>query len=135
MKKQTGRNDFCPCGSGKKYKHCCLSRDDKLPRNQAKTIFRFEPGSYGDKERFTPSLACMKSAGKYEWDYHFILVKPESIHTDEDLATSEATTDIAEAFKIKEAQGSDEDLAMVLVKKGYLKVDDFKIVARKEFNS
>ncbi len=20
-----GRNDFCPCGSGKKYKHCCLS--------------------------------------------------------------------------------------------------------------
>ena len=22
----TGRNDLCPCGSGKKYKHCCLSR-------------------------------------------------------------------------------------------------------------
>jgi hypothetical protein len=20
-----GRNDPCPCGSGKKYKHCCLS--------------------------------------------------------------------------------------------------------------
>lgn len=20
----TGRNDLCPCGSGKKYKHCCL---------------------------------------------------------------------------------------------------------------
>jgi len=20
----TGRNDPCPCGSGKKYKHCCL---------------------------------------------------------------------------------------------------------------
>lgn len=19
-----GRNDLCPCGSGKKYKHCCL---------------------------------------------------------------------------------------------------------------
>jgi hypothetical protein len=19
-----GRNDACPCGSGKKYKHCCL---------------------------------------------------------------------------------------------------------------
>ena len=22
-KKEPGRNDPCPCGSGKKYKHCC----------------------------------------------------------------------------------------------------------------
>ena len=22
---KTGRNDPCPCGSGKKYKNCCLS--------------------------------------------------------------------------------------------------------------
>ena len=21
-----GRNAFCPCGSGKKYKHCCLNK-------------------------------------------------------------------------------------------------------------
>lgn len=25
VKKKTGRNDPCPCGSGKKYKQCCLS--------------------------------------------------------------------------------------------------------------
>jgi hypothetical protein len=24
--KKVGRNDPCPCGSGKKYKHCCLGR-------------------------------------------------------------------------------------------------------------
>jgi hypothetical protein len=24
----TGRNDACPCGSGKKYKKCCLPADD-----------------------------------------------------------------------------------------------------------
>jgi tetratricopeptide (TPR) repeat protein len=24
---KTGRNDPCPCGSGKKYKHCCLEKD------------------------------------------------------------------------------------------------------------
>jgi hypothetical protein len=24
---KVGRNDPCPCGSGKKYKHCCLARD------------------------------------------------------------------------------------------------------------
>ena len=22
-----GRNDPCPCGSGKKYKHCCLLKE------------------------------------------------------------------------------------------------------------
>ncbi|MGO9965678.1 MAG: SEC-C metal-binding domain-containing protein [Bryobacteraceae bacterium] len=21
-----GRNDLCPCGSGRKYKHCCLDK-------------------------------------------------------------------------------------------------------------
>jgi hypothetical protein len=24
---QPGRNDPCPCGSGEKYKHCCIQRD------------------------------------------------------------------------------------------------------------
>ena len=24
---KTGRNDLCPCGSGRKYKHCCLGKD------------------------------------------------------------------------------------------------------------
>jgi hypothetical protein len=23
-----GRNDLCRCGSGRKYKHCCLPKDD-----------------------------------------------------------------------------------------------------------
>jgi len=27
-----GRNDPCPCGSGKKYKHCCLRRPGGIPR-------------------------------------------------------------------------------------------------------
>lgn len=25
---RTGRNDPCPCGTGKKYKRCCLERDE-----------------------------------------------------------------------------------------------------------
>ena len=24
-----GRNELCPCGSGKKYKRCCLNKDEK----------------------------------------------------------------------------------------------------------
>ena len=23
VEKKVGRNELCPCGSGKKYKHCC----------------------------------------------------------------------------------------------------------------
>ena len=26
-KKKIGRNEHCPCGSGKKYKKCCLDKD------------------------------------------------------------------------------------------------------------
>lgn len=28
---KVGRNDPCPCGSGKKYKKCCLDKEEKLP--------------------------------------------------------------------------------------------------------
>ena len=50
---KTGRNDVCPCGSGKKYKHCCLSKDaaaaTKQPPSAAadslNCITRAAPGS------------------------------------------------------------------------------------------
>lgn len=27
-----GRNDKCPCGSGRKYKQCCLEKDEEAAR-------------------------------------------------------------------------------------------------------
>ena len=29
-RKKIGRNDLCPCGSGKKYKKCCLGKDESF---------------------------------------------------------------------------------------------------------
>ena len=29
---KTGRNAPCPCGSGRKYKHCCARRPDQMSR-------------------------------------------------------------------------------------------------------
>ena len=29
---KTGRNDPCFCGSGRKYKHCCAQKQNKLSR-------------------------------------------------------------------------------------------------------
>lgn len=28
--KKIGRNDLCPCGSGKKFKHCCMNNDNNF---------------------------------------------------------------------------------------------------------
>ncbi len=30
-----GRNEPCHCGSGKKYKHCCLAKDEAQAREHA----------------------------------------------------------------------------------------------------
>ena len=45
-----GRNDPCPCGSGKKYKRCCM---DKKPREQSVMIGSSEPlrDVYYDKDK------------------------------------------------------------------------------------
>jgi hypothetical protein len=34
--KNTGRNDSCPCGSGKKYKKCHLNEDEKMAHEEFK---------------------------------------------------------------------------------------------------
>jgi tetratricopeptide (TPR) repeat protein len=33
-----GRNDHCPCGSGKKYKKCCLAKDEAAEREAAAVV-------------------------------------------------------------------------------------------------
>jgi len=46
-----GRNDRCPCGSGKKYKQCCLAKDEKAARAAAPpppTAHRQAPADFMD---------------------------------------------------------------------------------------
>jgi hypothetical protein len=31
---KVGRNSLCHCGSGLKYKHCCLSKDETIAREK-----------------------------------------------------------------------------------------------------
>lgn len=40
-----GRNDPCPCGSGKKYKYCCLRKGQQRRRQRRRTV---SPRSAGD---------------------------------------------------------------------------------------
>jgi SEC-C motif len=42
-RKRLSRNDPCPCGSGKKYKHCCWGKGFEWQEDEAGTIFKSVP--------------------------------------------------------------------------------------------
>ncbi len=64
-----GRNEPCPCGSGKKYKKCCAATDpipEPAPRPTPR--FRFEHGSYGGPGRqYMPSAICHEQTAPGQW--------------------------------------------------------------------
>src|SRR5437762_5665727 len=54
-KARPGRNEPCHCGSGRKYKHCCLEKDDlQAAADRAKTA---EPAAAQPPDAATPSPA------------------------------------------------------------------------------
>ena len=135
MNEKIGRNALCPCGSGKKYKNCCMN--NVAPPATPGTIaerFRFEPGSYGETGAFTPAIACLQQDRPGEWEYYFILVKPRKVHTREPDAIHEAEDDLQAAFRQRKQTGSDITVAENLRAKGYFRVDDFRIAGEKDGN-
>ena len=60
-----GRNDPCPCGSGQKYKRCCLPRDEAAAAERAAARARaVEPSaadvvSVGDEEGLDEASNCV----------------------------------------------------------------------------
>ncbi len=122
-----GRNDPCPCGSGKKYKKCCI----KILQEEQSSFapkFRFEAGSYGDTGGFVPSAACLKQESPNKWAYHFVLVNYHEVYLQENEASAQAAKDLDAGFLQKEKHGSDYALAEYLKAQGYVSVDGFKIV-------
>ena len=149
--KRIRRNDPCPCGSGKRYNRCCKypsqrtkrrarSRTSSKPfstgfrqdRSKAKPPlsprFQFQPGSYGGAGRFMPSIACLQQTTPGNWEHHFVIVKPSKVYTKQESAVFQAEKDLDAAFLQKERSGSDYAVGEYLSAKGYLSVNDFKIV-------
>ena len=52
---KAGRNDPCPCGSGKKYKKCCLAKDQAASLTQTGVVE--PPPSSVAPARLVPSIA------------------------------------------------------------------------------
>jgi len=49
MAAKTGRNDPCPCGSGKKYKQCCLRKDEEA---EQEAIAAFNHARQEENEKY-----------------------------------------------------------------------------------
>lgn len=92
--------------------------------------FRFEPGSYAGPGRFVPSIACLKETRPDQWQYHFVLVRPDQVFADEDAASTQARQDLTLAFG-QGGQPASERVAAVLKSLGYISVDDFQVVDKR----
>jgi len=85
---KTGRNDPCPCGSGKKYKLCCLHNDDAAAWAAAET----------------------KKAAAAERARAFFHELGEQMADGELDEASNAVVDLVHAGKLDEAEAAANDL-------------------------
>ena len=95
-----GRNDRCPCGSGKKYKACCLTRDEAAERQE------LAKAQAGRDER-----AAEKRQGLREVRETMLAKLSGSEEPDDDLdAASNAVLALIGAGKLDEAEVAARDL-------------------------
>jgi SEC-C motif len=88
MVKKPGRNDPCFCGSGKKYKKCCMKKEDEKPTVSIKQAL--------DVLSFGLSKLPIERSG----ETHYVNLKNLSI-TNSDTVTCEFFADASDAINIK----------------------------------
>ena len=95
-----GRNDPCPCGSGKKYKKCCLANEEAAEREQlAEAEARRAESAAAHRLHLQEMRAAMATLSYAE-------------DADEDALTiaSNAAADLVRAGKLDEAEQAARDL-------------------------
>jgi tetratricopeptide (TPR) repeat protein len=98
---KTGRNDPCPCGSGKKYKKCCLPKQAAAQRQQVAQQ-QAERGQRAAAHRSRLSEMTAELAARLAG------MMPAE---DEPLtAASNAVVDLVDAGKLDEAEQAARDL-------------------------
>ena len=97
-----GRNDPCPCGSGNKYKKCCLPKEEGVEREQlAKVEARRAENAAAHR---SPPLRDVKAA------IAAILSSAGDADEDELTIASNAAADLVRAGKLDEAEQAARDL-------------------------
>jgi tetratricopeptide (TPR) repeat protein len=96
-----GRNDPCPCGSGKKYKHCCLDKDraaELAPAIAQRVAVQAQQANHlalrqDCQEELLESQAALKEAQALD-------------------ATSNAVVDLVHAGRLDEAEQAARELLL-----------------------
>jgi tetratricopeptide (TPR) repeat protein len=95
-----GRNDPCPCGSGNKYKKCCLPKEEAVERKQlaeAKAKRAERAATHRSHLREVRAAIAARLAGAEDAD-------------DELTIASNAAVDLVRAGKLDEAEQAARDL-------------------------
>jgi TolA-binding protein len=89
---KTGRNDPCHCGSGQKYKRCCLQKDQAVERAKS------------------AATAAIRTAKQEELEA-FLQQQEAELEGEEELTqASNAALDLVQAGKFDEAEQAARDL-------------------------
>ncbi len=78
--KKIGRNDLCPCGSGKKFKNCHLGKEDEIIQDgmsefseeMSKRITSLKPVAYGRAQEMVDALDIKELTGGSPMGIKFI---------------------------------------------------------------
>jgi tetratricopeptide (TPR) repeat protein len=97
MPNKTGRNDPCPCGSGQKYKRCCLEKDQAA---ESKTFAAQAAEAAAKQAEFKTKMAAARAAFDEGYDEE----------QDELTEASNAAVDLVHAGKLDEAEQAARDL-------------------------
>jgi len=60
------RNSPCPCGSGKKYKKCCLNHDEEIKRNNKSINSVNDLEKYDELDNLSNSIVDLINEGKLD---------------------------------------------------------------------
>ena len=100
-----GRNDRCPCGSGKKYKACCLTKDEATERERLTAAQADRDERAAEKRqslREVREALMAKLAGGAPIDDDFF--------DDDPTEASNAVLDLIRGGKLDEAEAAARDL-------------------------
>src|SRR5271168_1136919 len=103
-----GRNDPCPCGSGNKYKKCCLAKEEAVAREQlAKAVARRTERAAETAAAYRLQLREVKAAIAAS------LSGVEDADEDELTIASNAAAELVRAGKLDEAEQAARDLLLL----------------------
>jgi len=94
-----GRNDPCPCGSGKKYKKCCLLKEEA---EEGKVIAEEQAA----REERTAARRLEERQAKAAFIERFLAANEVDEELEELTAASNAAVDLVKAGKLEEAEAA-----------------------------